>query len=133
MYFVARESIDPQKDLERDWSAPLGGGSLCPLAEESEEQAVKAWASAAGMSLDQAYAQAPEFRYHNGLEGIAEFNHEGLGAWELDAENIQDAIQEARKLSDLAVTSERDSGHFYADEVISYHHAHGDIYVFVIK
>jgi len=126
--FVIRETESPELDLARNWSSFCGGGSICPLAESTEDAAVAEWAACSG----QYESEAPEMRYHNGLEGWCEFHYEGLGAWLLDAKTLEEAMTEAKGQNALATTTDSGDGHFFAEDVVTYYHVEGNIYVFEI-
>lgn len=132
--FVVRETFDPKKDLQRNWSAPAGGGHTCPLSEESKEAAFQKWFSYS-LFDDEAEArkEAPEFRFHNGIGGWCEVHYEGLGAWKLSALNIEEAVREATGMDGLAVTMSEGDGHFFAEDVVSYHHVEKNLFIFNLK
>ena len=86
--FVIRESCDLAKDLERNWSSFCGGGADGPICGEDEADAIAQWCSFTGLPAE----DAPEMRYHNGIGGWCEVHYEGLGAWLLEAETLEEAI-----------------------------------------
>ena len=128
-YFVVRDTNHPEEDLQRNWSAPAGGFSS-ELAGETfttKEDAEKAEINFFGQVEH-------EFRYHPAYDSFVEFHYEGLGAFVLDAETIDEAIKEASNFRDLlACTMESGDGHFYAEDVVSFHKVNDSRFVFEIK
>ncbi len=131
--YVVRDTSHPKEDLKRNWSAPAGGTSIGMMPADSPEEALEQWASFKGISLEEAESDAPEFRFHDAYDGFVEVHYEGLGAFELEAETLEDALKEAAEIdSDLAVCSEAGDGHFFAEDVESFHKVSENRYVFKI-
>ena len=131
-WFVVRDTDHPIEDLKRNWSTFLGGvhPSTGDFAYDTEEQAIEA-----DKSWHQEEEAKDEYRYHPAHEGFCLVHYEGLGAFQLEAESIKEAIKEAKELSnnnDLAVTSEAGDGHFYANQVISFRKVREGRYIFEI-
>lgn len=131
MKFVARATDHPQEDLNRNWSAVLGGlGNpdfhICESLEEAEAMWKKYY------RFDD-YEDADPFRaddwgYHPLYEGWVQIHYRGLGAFELSADNLDDAINEAvEKFGDdvygMACVIDWGDGHFYASDCVGYHAA----------
>jgi hypothetical protein len=129
-YFVVRDTDHPVEDLERNWSSFVGGRGSCgegPFV--SEEDAIKS-------ELYQTGNDKPkhEYRYHPAHEGYCIVHYDGLGAFQLESETIEEAIAEADEKRDyLAVTSDAGDGHFYAEQVLSFHKVREGRYIFEIK
>ncbi len=128
-YFVVRDTNHPQEDLERNWSTPCSGfsselaGSVFNTKEEAEEAEIKYFGQV-----------EHEFRYHAAHESFVELHYEGLGAYVLDSETIEEALIEANNYhDDLACTMEAGDGHFYAQDVVSFHKVREGRYIFEIK
>jgi hypothetical protein len=80
----------------------------------------------------------PDFEYHPLYNGYVPVHYWGLGAYELDANNWKDAIEEAREKygdypEDLTLTMDSGDGHFFSNEVIDYKKASDRLYVFQLK
>lgn len=127
--FVIRESLDIEKDLSRNWSSFCGGGADGPICGETEAEAIAQWCE----WTDQPAEDAPEMRFHNGIQGWCEYHYDGLGAWEMEAETEEEAIAEATGQSGLASTMEEGSGHFFAEQVKKWHRVGDNIYIIELK
>lgn len=128
-YFVVRDTFHPEADLERNWSAPVGGfsselaGMEFSSKEEAEEKEVETFGQV-----------EHEFRFHPAFNSFVEFHYEGLGAYCLEAETIEEALKEASEYQEgLACTMESGDGHFYAEDVVSFHKVRDGRYIFEIK
>lgn len=103
MKFVARATDHPQEDLNRNWSAVLGGVAngdfhICESLEEAEAM----WKKYYGFDDYEDAAETNPFRvsdwgYHPLYEGWVQIHYKGLGGYELDAESLEEAIIEAEK------------------------------------
>lgn len=124
--FVVRATNHPAEDLKRNWSAEMGGGELG--AFQSREDAIAYW--------KQNYydSRMPEFRFHPAYNGFVQVHYEGLGAFQLQAEDLNEAIEEAKSFDEFcACVSEAGDGHFYASDVVAYYEVKEGIYVFELK
>ena len=129
-YFVVRDTDHPQEDLDRNWSSFAGGwdNSLSGMSFETVEQAKEADLSEAEWNTD------CEYRFHPAFDGFVKVHYEGLGAFVLESETLESAIEEANNYEDgLAVTMESGDGHFYAQDVVSFHKVREGRYIFEIK
>lgn len=127
-YFVVRDTWHPEADLKRNWSSFAGGwdNELGFTAFETAEKAAEADMEVSG--------QKRTYRYHDKYQGFVCVHYEGLGAWALDAETLEEAIEEAKtKMQGLAETTEAGNGHFFAEDVVSYHQVHEGRWVFEVK
>jgi hypothetical protein len=127
--FVVRETSHPAEDLKRNWSAPCGGFSteMAGLKFNNEEDAITYYEHFFE-------SKCPfEFRFHPAYNSFVEVHYEGLGAWELNADNISEAIEEAKKFKQCAVTMDAGSGHFCAQDVVSFTMVSEGKYIFEIK
>ncbi|GIV35340.1 MAG: hypothetical protein KatS3mg031_2875 [Chitinophagales bacterium] len=120
--YVVRYSLDPAKDLERNWST--FAGAECEFGPfsypaETEDEAREEYAAYIGISPEEV---TKEFRWHNGLNSYAQVHYEGLGAWELNANTLEEAVAEAKGMneSDMWCTTGAGTGHFFASEVVAY-------------
>jgi len=130
-YFVVRDTNHPEEDLKRNWSAFAGGSENGESGGETEEEARHNYASHLGIDVSEVDG---EFRYHPAYEEYVKVHYSGLGAFQLDAENLQDALQEADEYEDdLAVCTERGDGHFFAADCVSFHKVREGRYIFEIK
>ena len=132
--FVARETNHPEADLARNWSSPTGGfsyGDMTGFTFDSAEAATAYW----NANLSDLGA-APTFRFHPAYNSFTEVHYEGMGAWNLDAETLEEAMVEATQHEQLAggltVTCGAGDGHFMANEVVSFHKVYEGLYVFEI-
>lgn len=132
--FVARATQHPAEDLARNWSAPVGGFSNEDMQCVSFETLEAANEAFAEYNCD-GFFKAPTFRFHPAYESYVEVHYEGLGAWCLDSESLEDAIVEASKkdAADMICTDAAGDGHFYAADVVSFHDAGNGIWVFELK
>ena len=109
--FVARYSFNPEYDAIRNWSAWIGVEGDTPeavarliadvvehpsmLTDETGERV--AWEDAPE-ALKVAYVLDNEdIRYHEVASKWMHVHHEGLSCWSLDAETLDEAIEEARE------------------------------------
>jgi hypothetical protein len=131
-YFVVRDTNHPAEDLKRNWSAVLGG-------HDSEAFYGKCFAT-----LDEAKAaykkafgddcRIPDLRWHPAHDSFVPVHFEGLGAWQLQAETLAAALEEAAQFDDyLACTSESGDGHFFAYQCVGFHKVREGKYVFELK
>lgn len=126
--FVVRQTDHPEDDLERNWSAPMGGwdNELANIGFDTEDEAREADEELGNYNR--------EYQYHPKYEGYVLVDYEGLGAWNLEADNLEEAIEEAKSFGDgLGVTMGAGDGHFFANEVIDYYEVKDGIYVFELK
>lgn len=137
MKYVARCTNHPAEDLQRNWSAPLGGifnGDfwVCETIEEAREM----WENYYGE--DREFPES-QFRFHPAYDGIVQVDYEGLGAWELDAETLEEAIAEAIETfggdpTSMACVMGRGTGHFYASQCEGYYETGiNELYIFAIN
>lgn len=129
-YFVVRDTNHPEEDLKRNWSAPMGGFSneMAGMLLNSEEDAKEAYRRL--FDSESPY----EYRFHPAYNSFVEVHYEGLGAYVLSAETVEQAIEEAGKMAaGLAVTMEAGDGKFFAEDVVSFHMVHEGRYIFEIK
>lgn len=130
-YFVVRDTNHPEEDLKRNWSAFSGGSMNGEDGGSTEDEAIKNFASQAGIEVDEV---ENEFRFHPAYNEFVAVHYEGLGAFVLDAENLEEATEEANDYEDgLAVTMESGDGHFFAEDVVSYHKIREGRYIFELK
>lgn len=131
-YFVVRDTYHPEEDLKRNWSASVGGwdiGDFVASNFQSEEEAQEAWDK-----FHDGDAPKRKFRFHPAHNSFVPVHYEGLGAWMLDAETLEEAIEEAAAYDDdLACTSESGNGHFYAENVVNFYQVREGKFVFEIK
>lgn len=128
-YFVVRDTNHPQEDLDRNWSSLVCGFSseLAGRVFDSKEAAEEA-------EIEYFGQVEHEFRFHPAFNSFVEVHYEGLGAWSLDAETLEEAISEAEKTEDLlATTMGTGDGHFFAEDVVSFHKVREGRFVFEIK
>lgn len=140
MTFVARYTNHPAEDLDRDWSAPLGGfyhGDLSGMRFETYEAAEREIRVTFSIEDD---ADLPfDVRFHDAYNGFVEVHYEGLGAFELDSETIEDAINEAvskfgQDAPRMACVDYAGDGHFSASECAGFHATSVDgLYIFEIN
>lgn len=81
-----------------------------------------------------------EARYHPAHKGFVEVHYEGLGAFILEVNNLNDAIAMVQQREDWYSKSHimhEGDGHFYASEVLDYHLVPNvgdkDHYIFVLR
>ena len=131
MPFVVRDTNHPQKDLQRNWSSFAGGSCQGELGGLTELEAKKNYANHVGISMNEV---THEFRYHPAYEEFVMMHYEGLGAFVLESDNLEDALVEAANYSDdLAVCSESGNGHFFAEDCLSFHKVRDGRYIFEIR
>lgn len=130
-YYVVRDTDHPQEDLDRNWSAYASGSCNGELGGSNEHEAKENYAFQLGIEPNEV---ENEFRFHPAYSEFVALHYEGLGGYVLEAVNIEEAIQEANDyMNGLAVTTEAGDGHFYAEDVISYHKVREGRYIFEIK
>ncbi len=133
--FVVRQTNHPQEDLTRNWSSFAGGFGNGEIAGTSFSSA-EAFAAYWEKNCDDLGA-APEVRFHPYHEGFVEVHYEGLGAWALDAETLEEAMIEATEVLNqrggLAWTDEAGDGQFMAGEVVAFHEVSEGLYVFELN
>lgn len=130
-YFVVRDTEHPAEDLKRNWSAFSGGSCNGELGGSTAEEAIQNFASQAGIEVSDV---ENEFRYHPAYSEFVAVHYEGLGAFALCAETLEGALSEALEVEDgLAVTMGEGDGHFYAEDVLSFHEVRPGRFVFEIK
>ena len=121
-YFVVRDTNHPIEDLKRNWSAACGGvnpynGDFAYVSLEEAIEADKKW--------NESDKPQHEYRFHPAHDGWCMVHYEGLGAYQLEAETLEEALKEADEYEEnLACTSECGDGHFLAHQVVSFHKAH---------
>ena len=129
--FVVRDTYHPAEDLERNWSSFLGGIGYCGEGPfSSEEEAIE-------RELERTGKDEPEheYRYHPAHEGYCIVDYDGLGAFRLESETVEEAIKEADEYSeknDLAITLGDGDGHIFAEQVISIHEVREGRYIFEV-
>ena len=130
-YYVVRDTFHPQEDLDRNWSAFASGSCNGELGGENEEEARKNYASQIGIEPNEVDC---EFRLHPAYNEFVAVHYEGLGAFILEAETLEDAMNEAYNYEKgLAVTLGSGDGHFYAEDVVSFYKIREGRYIFEIK
>ena len=130
-FFVVRDTDHPEEDLKRNWSSFAGGSVSGESGGSTEEEAKEEYASFLGIEPDEVDV---EFRYHPAYDKFVAVHYDGLGAFTLDSETLEDAIKEADEYQDqLAVTTEAGDGHFYANQVVSFHKVREGRYIFELK
>lgn len=130
-YFVVRDTEHPQEDLNRNWSAFAGGSANGELGGSTEDEARENYASQIGIEANEVDC---EFRFHPAYGEFVAVHYEGLGGYVLDSETLEEAIKEADEyMEGLAVTMESGDGHFYAEDVVSFHKVREGRYIFEIK
>ncbi len=130
--FVVRDTNHPVEDLVRDWSSYSGGwdNGLVGCGFDTEEEAINEFIEEEGDS------DIPEMRFHPAYNGFVCVHYEGLGAFQLDAKNVKDAIKEADFLSkknELVCCDYEGTGHFESYQVVSFHKVRDGRYIFEIK
>ena len=110
--FVARYSFNPQYDAIRNWSAWIGVEGDTPeavalqiadviehpatlLDEETSERID--WSDASDEMKISYVLEAEDIRYHEVAGKWMHVHHNGLSCWSLDAETLDEAIEEARE------------------------------------
>lgn len=126
--FVVRDTNHPVEDLKRNWSAFAGGSCNGELGGATEEDARENYESHNGNS------SGINFKFHPAYGEFVAVDYEGLGAFELEAETLEDAIEEAAKFrNDLATCMEAGDGHFDANDCASFYKVREGRYVFELK
>lgn len=130
-YFVVRDTFFPEEDLKRNWSSFVGGSENGEEGADNAIQAAENYANHIGISIEDV---SIEFRYHPAYDQYVGVHYEGLGAWCLDSETLEEALEEAyNENENLATTMEAGSGHFFANQVVSYHKVRDGRYLFEVK
>lgn len=130
-YYVVRDTYHPKEDINRNWSAFAGGSCNGELGGASAEEAKENYASQIGIEVEEVDC---EFRFHTAYDLFVAVHYEGLGAFVLDSETLEEALEEANNYKDgLAVTMESGNGHFYAQDVVSFEKVREGRYIFEIK
>ena len=130
-YFVVRDTDHPQEDLNRNWSAFAGGSSQGEEGGDTREDAIRNFANHIGVDASEV---SNDFRYHPAYEEFVMVDYDGLGAFELESESLEDALIEANNYEDgLAVCTESGDGHFYTEDCVAFHKVREGRYVFEIK
>lgn len=137
MKFVARATSHPQEDLDRNWSAPMGGlfngdFHICNTLEECHEM----WEIYYEDDDDNKFPES-KFRFHPAYNGFVEVHYEGLGAYRLEAESLEDAQNEIltrfNNAHELGCIDGAGDGHFNASDCTNFFStAIEDIYIFQI-
>jgi len=110
--YVARYSFNPEYDARRNWSAWIGVGGDTPeavalqiadvvdhpetLVDETGE--CIDWSDASDEMKIAYVLEAEDIRYHEVAGRWMHVHHTGLSCWSLDAETLEEAIEEARAL-----------------------------------
>lgn len=126
--FVVRDTFHPQEDLNRNWSSFAGGwdNELAGRRFNDEDEAAIADENVSGSRR--------EYRFHPAYCSFVCVHYEGLGAFMLNAETIEEALSEAAEINDgLACTMDAGDGHFFAEDVITFHKVREGRYVFELK
>lgn len=130
--FVVRDTNHPEEDLKRNWSAAIGGfdhESLFGCSFSSIEEIRNKYKEVFGEDC-----RMPEFRYHPAHESFVPVHYEGLGAWKLDSDSVEEALNEAASFDDyLACTSEAGDGRFEASDCLGFYKVREGKYIFEIK
>ena len=130
-YFVVRDTNHPEEDLSRNWSAFAGGSCNGEDGGKTAEEARTNFASHIGIEVSEV---SDSFRYHPAYDEYVAVHYEGLGAWVLDADSLESAMEEAASVENgLAVTLEEGDGHFFAADVVSFHKVREGRYVFELR
>ena len=130
-YFVVRDTDHPQEDLDRNWSAFAGGSCNGELGGSNEDEARENYAAQIGIEANEVDG---DFRFHPAYGEFVIVHYEGLGAYVLEAELLEEAVQEANNYKDgLAVTMESGDGHFFAEDAVSFHKVREGRYIFEVK
>ena len=130
-YFVVRDTNHPEDDLSRNWSSFAGGSCNGEEGGKTAEEARENFARHLGIEISEV---SYVFRYHPAYGEYVAVHYEGLGAWMLDAESLESALEEAASVEDgLAFTWEAGDGKFFAEDVVSFHKVREGKYVFEIK
>jgi len=130
-YYVVRDTYHPQEDINRNWSAFAGGSCNGELGGETEIEAKENYASQIGIEVEEVDFN---FKFHRAYDKYVAMHYEGLGGYILSSETLEDAMIEAAEYEDgLAVTMEQGDGHFFAEDVVSFHQVREGRYIFEIK
>jgi hypothetical protein len=109
--YVARYSFNPEYDAVRNWSAWIGVEGETPedvalqiadvvdhpsmLTDETGERVF--WEDAPEALKVEWVLDNEDIRYHEAAGKWMHVHHEGLSCWSLDAETLDEAIEEARE------------------------------------
>lgn len=130
-YFVVRDTNHPEEDLQRNWSAFAGGSSQGEDGGSSQVEAKKNYANHIGIEVEDV---TNDFKYHPAYQEFVMVDYEGLGAFALESETLEEALKEANECEDgLAICTESGDGHFYAEDCIAFHKVRDGRYIFEIK
>jgi hypothetical protein len=135
--YVARYTNHPAEDLARNWSANIEGVndpalSIC----DTLEQAAKNWEKVYG-DLDG--FDESEWRFHPAFNCLAQVDYEGLGAYSLTAQTLEEAFMEVEcRFSndpyEMVMCSGAGTGYFSADNCIGYHATNDEsVWIFEIR
>lgn len=127
--FVVRDTFHPAEDIARNWSSFAGGWDheLGGYSFATEEEAARE-------DMKVTCDKRREYRFHPAHDGFVAVHYEGLGAYQLAAETLEKALVEAANIEEgLAVTMEAGDGHFYAEDVMSFHEVRPGRWIFELK
>lgn len=132
--FVARYTNHPAEDLQRNWSAPIGGFFDQDLtAFETEEQIIEQYVRHYGED------NIPTFRFHPAYGGFVQVDYEGLGAYRLYVDTLEEAIADAEETfgsdpCNMYMCAGAGTGHFYANQCVGYYETNVEgLYIFEIN
>lgn len=132
--FVLRDTNYPAEDLKRNWSAFAGGSCNGEEGGVTADEARENFANQIGVDCSDV---ENEFKFHPAYNEFVAVDYEGLGAFELEAETLEEAIEEAKaeytQSESLACCVESGSGHFYAEDCISFHKLSDSRYIFEVS
>lgn len=134
MRYVARATNHPKEDLERNWSAVIGGLSnpdfhICSSIEEAREMWNKYYRiDEYRVSKETNRFKEEEWGYHPAYGGFVQVHYMGLGGYLLEAGDLEEAISEATErfgndVFGMACVLDRGTGHFYSDACRAYYPA----------
>jgi len=130
-YYVVRDTNHPQEDLERNWSSFAGGSCNGEQGGSTAEEAKENFASQIDAEIE---GVEEEFKFHPAYKEFVAVHYAGLGAYELASCSIEDALIEAALHGDgLAVTMDKGTGHFFAEDVVRFHKVREGRFIFEIK
>lgn len=119
MAYVARYTSNPEVDIERGWSGYFGYGDWATI-DEAYDGIIEV-----GGDPDRADIRFDEYE---GLYRLV--HHDGLSCWELEAETIEDAIEEARRLDNAGSIVWGGFGYQTHGDVRVIAQVHDDLYIF---
>ena len=124
-YFVVRDTDHPMEDLQRNWSAFAGGSCNGEDGGATPQEAAEAYEDHNGSSF------GGDFRHHPAHGECVAVDYEGLGAFYLESETVEEAINEATSFREgLAECMESGDGHFDAAECVAFHKVSDGRYIF---